>query len=51
METVEGIRLAERERLAAAGIDLVEVARRGADLYLKMIFARGFYHADPHPAT
>jgi len=51
MEAVEGIRLAERERLAAAGIDLVEVARRGADLYLRMIFAHGFYHADPHPGN
>jgi len=51
MEAVEGIRLAERERLAAAGIDLVEVARRGADLYLTMIFVHGFYHADPHPGN
>ena len=28
-----------------------EVARRGADLYLKMIFQKGFYHADPHPGN
>ena len=51
MEMVEGIKLVETQRLAAAGIDLNEVARRGANLYLKMIFANGFYHADPHPGN
>lgn len=51
MDMVEGIKLSETARLAAAGIDLNEVARRGANLYLKMIFANGFYHADPHPGN
>jgi ubiquinone biosynthesis protein len=51
MDMVEGIKLAETQRLAAAGIDLNEVARRGANLFLKMIFANGFYHADPHPGN
>jgi len=51
MEMVEGIKLSETARLEAAGIDLNEVARRGANLYLKMIFANGFYHADPHPGN
>jgi ubiquinone biosynthesis protein len=51
MELVEGIKLVETERLARAGIDLNEVARRGANLYLKMIFSDGFYHADPHPGN
>ena len=51
MELLEGIKLSEAARLAAAGIDLDEVARRGAAICLKMIFDNGFYHADPHPAT
>jgi ubiquinone biosynthesis protein len=51
MELVEGIKLSERERLAAEGFDLTEVARRGANLYLEMIFANSFYHADPHPGN
>jgi ubiquinone biosynthesis protein len=51
MELVEGIKLVETERLAAAGLDLAEVARRGANLYLEMIFGRSFYHADPHPGN
>ncbi len=51
MEAVEGTRLSERDRLDAEGIDLAEAARRGANLYMKMIFSHGFYHADPHPGN
>ncbi|MHB1037135.1 MAG: ABC1 kinase family protein [Pirellulales bacterium] len=51
MERLEGIRLSESERLRAAGFDLAEVARRGARLFLEMIFTHGFYHADPHPGN
>lgn len=51
MEFIDGIKLADTHRLAAKGIDLEEVARRGADMYLAMIFAHGYYHADPHPGN
>jgi ubiquinone biosynthesis protein len=51
MERIDGIKLKEKERLTAAGLDLEEVARRGARLYLDMIFEHGFYHADPHPGN
>ena len=51
MELVEGIKLAETERLAASGLDLDEVARRGANLYMEMIFSNSVYHADPHPGN
>jgi len=51
MEFLDGIKLCDKERIAASGIDLEEVARRGADLYMEMIFVHGFYHADPHPGN
>ncbi|MCH5376299.1 MAG: AarF/UbiB family protein [Planctomycetes bacterium] len=51
MERIDGIKLAERQRLLAEGFDLEEIARRGARLYLDMIFRDGFYHADPHPGN
>lgn len=51
MEFIDGIKLADTQRLAVAGIDLEEVARRGAEMYLAMIFAHGYYHADPHPGN
>lgn len=51
MEFLDGVKLSEREELARRGFDLEEVARRGAEMYLKMIFGLGFYHADPHPGN
>ena len=51
MELLEGVKLSERPVVLAGEFDLEEVARRGADLYLKMIFKHGFYHADPHPGN
>ncbi len=51
MEMIEGIKFSEAAQLASAGIDLDEVARRGAAICLKMIFEYGFYHADPHPGN
>ena len=32
-------------------LDLPEIARSGASLYLQMIFDDGLYHADPHPGN
>ncbi|MFP6619263.1 MAG: AarF/UbiB family protein, partial [Pirellulaceae bacterium] len=51
MELLEGHRFTDPSRLVADGYDLEEVARRGADLFLRMIFTDGFYHADPHPGN
>ncbi len=51
MQRLDGIKLTETTRLAASEIDLDEIARRGARLYLEMIFENGFYHADPHPGN
>lgn len=51
MDFIEGTRLTETGRLLADGIDLEQIARRGARLYMDMIFVHGFYHADPHPGN
>ena len=51
MERLSGIKLKDTERLIAEGFDLNEIARRGSQLYLQMIFSHGFYHADPHPGN
>jgi ubiquinone biosynthesis protein len=51
MEELAGIKLSQPERLLAAGADLTEMSRRGAELYMEMIFTHGFYHADPHPGN
>ena len=51
MERFEGTSLSEKSKLEASGLDLNEIARRGANLFIEMIFRDGFYHADPHPGN
>ena len=51
MEYLDGMKLSQRDEPAASHFDWEEIAHRGADLYLKMIFGNGFYHADPHPGN
>jgi len=51
MERLQGISLSDKAALDASGADLSDVARRGASVFLDMIFRDGFYHADPHPGN
>jgi len=51
LDYLEGIRIADTCRLRSEGHDLGEIARRGANVVLNMIFRDGFYHADPHPGN
>ena len=51
MERIDGVSIADTGELIALGYDLEEVARRGARLYMEMIFVHGYYHADPHPGN
>ncbi len=32
-------------------VNLAQVARHGAEMYLDMVFRHGFYHGDPHPGN
>lgn len=51
MEYLEGMPLADPQKLRDSNQDLNETARRGATVFLEMIFRDGFYHADPHPGN
>ncbi|HEV7281418.1 MAG TPA: AarF/ABC1/UbiB kinase family protein [Pirellulaceae bacterium] len=51
MERLDGVSVAEREKLIVSGANLDEVARRIGDVYVQMIFRHGYYHADPHPGN
>lgn len=51
MDQLSGISLSNREALEASGYDLTDIARRGANMFLEMVFRDGFYHADPHPGN
>lgn len=51
MERLQGLPGTDIGALRASGENLAEFARRGANMYLEMVFRDGFYHADPHPGN
>ncbi|MBB5036954.1 ABC1 kinase family protein [Prosthecobacter dejongeii] len=51
MEHLQGVPGTDIEALRRSGENLAEFARRGANMYLEMVFRDGFYHADPHPGN
>ena len=51
MQRISGTKLRDMRDTPPQGVVPAEVARSGANLYLKMIFNHGFYHADPHPGN
>ena len=51
MDFLEGINLSDGDALAKAQLDRDDLARRGAELFIQMIFRDAFYHADPHPGN
>ena len=50
-EWMEGVKVADLERLGAAGVDRRQTARVCVEAYCQQIFIDGLYHADPHPGN
>ncbi|MGB5217137.1 MAG: AarF/UbiB family protein [Smithella sp.] len=51
MEHIDGIKVSEKEKLEAAGLDPKIITARGADFVMKQVFEFAFFHADPHPGN
>lgn len=51
MELLEGTTIAEMNAGASINAEPKDVAKRGARLFLDMVFRDGFFHADPHPGN
>ncbi len=51
MEWVDGIKINDYQKLEAAGLDRLEVAKRTVKAYFYQFFTAGFFHADPHPGN
>jgi len=51
MEKLIGYSIANTERLHEEEIDTKELAERGANMYLEIIFHDRSYHADAHPGN
>jgi ubiquinone biosynthesis protein len=50
-EWMSGTKVADVDRLVAAGIDRRKAARLCVEAYCQQIFIDGIYHADPHPGN
>jgi ubiquinone biosynthesis protein len=48
LERFDGVRLSEREKLAASNVDAARIVRVGADAFFHMVLRDGIFHADPH---
>jgi ubiquinone biosynthesis protein len=51
MDMLKGFAVTESGKLDKLELDREELARRGAGVFIEMIFRDGFYHADPHPGN
>ncbi len=51
MEYAQGVRIDRTEEIIAMGNNPKDLARRGFEAYMKMIFEDGFFHGDPHPGN
>jgi len=51
MDFLEGVRISDRNGLAAAGIDPGRVAQALNDAFAEGLFRHGVLHADPHPGN
>ena len=51
LERVAGARVDDQVGVAALGIDSVAVVRAAAEVFFKMVFQHGFFHADMHPGN
>ena len=51
LSRLHGIKISDTAALTAAEYDRPQLARRAAQIVLRMVFEHGFYHADPHPGN
>jgi ubiquinone biosynthesis protein len=51
LERVSGARVDKPEDVIALGLDPVDVVRTAAEVFFRMVFRDGFFHADMHPGN
>ena len=51
MERMDGVPIAQVDRLVEAGVDLRQLARDGVTIFFTQVFRDGFFHADMHPGN
>lgn len=51
IEFIGGCKVTDVEIIRSWGLEPRDIASRGLDIYLSMIFEYGIFHADPHPGN
>jgi ubiquinone biosynthesis protein len=51
LERLHGMKVTDLAALDAAGLDRADLSKRAAQIFLKMVFEDGFFHADLHPGN
>lgn len=51
MEYIEGSKLSDMATPEALGIDTFELAKHGAEAFMRQVLEHGFFHGDLHPAN
>ncbi len=51
MERMNGVPIAQLERLRELGVDIPRLARDGVTIFFTQVFRDGFFHADMHPGN
>lgn len=51
LERVSGARVDQPDDITALGLDPVEIVRTAAEVFFRMVFHQGFFHADMHPGN
>lgn len=51
LERVAGARVDDRAAVLAMGVDPVTVVKNAAEVFFRMVFHHGFFHADMHPGN
>lgn len=51
LEFVDGVKISDRAALLSTGHEPGVIARRGAEVFAKMVLVDGLFHGDPHPGN
>ena len=51
LDRIDGIPVDDVEALREAGLDLEQLAERGAEIFFTQVFRHNFFHADLHPGN